>query len=121
MSIRTEKVSSLIRQEISRLFTNQFSDLSPNMITVTHVKMSDDLSVAKIHLSIWGRVEDVDSTFSRIEDRKRDIRFELSKSIKNHFKIMPELVFLRDDSMDYVEKIEGIFKKIREQDAGKKE
>lgn len=121
MSIRTEKVSSLIRQEISRLFTNQFADLSPNMITVTHVKMSDDLSVAKIHLSIWGRIEDVDSTFVRLEEHKKSIRYELSKSIKNHFKVMPELIFLRDDSMDYVEKIEGIFKKIRESENNKPE
>lgn len=121
MSIRTEKVSSLIRQEISRLFTNQFADLSPNMITVTHVKMSDDLSVAKIHLSIWGRIEEVDSTFLRLEEHKKAIRYELSKSIKNHFKVMPELIFLRDDSMDYVEKIEGIFKKIRESENKKPE
>lgn len=112
MSIRTEKVGNLIRQEMSILLTNQFSDISPNLITVTHVRMSDDLSVAKIYLSVWQRMEEVSQTFERLEEHKKNIRYELSKILRNHFKVMPELIFYRDDSMDYAEKINGILKKI---------
>ncbi|NUQ81126.1 MAG: 30S ribosome-binding factor RbfA [Bacteroidetes bacterium] len=116
MSHRTQKVASLIKQEIGKLFTNEFADLSPNMITVTQVRMSDDLSVAKVFLSVWGRIEDVDLTFIRLEERKKDIRYELAKSIKNHFRVIPELIFRKDDSQEYSQKIEALFKKIHEEE-----
>lgn len=114
MSIRTEKVGNLIRHELGNLLTKDYSDLSPNMITVTQVRMSDDLSVAKVYISVWGRIEDVDQTFARLEEHKKSIRHGLSKSIRNQFRTMPELIFYRDDSMDYSEKIENLLKKIHE-------
>lgn len=114
MSIRTEKVGNLIRHELGNLLTKDFSDLSPNMITVTQVRMSDDLSVAKVYISVWGRIEDVDQTFARLDEHKKSIRHGLSKSIRNQFRTMPELIFYRDDSMDYSEKIENLLKKIHE-------
>lgn len=114
MSIRTEKVANLIRHELGTLLTRDYSDLSPNMITVTQVRMSDDLSVAKVYISVWGRIEDVDHTFARLEEHKKSIRHGLSKSIRNQFRTMPELIFYRDDSMDYSAKIETILKKIHD-------
>lgn len=112
MSIRTEKVANLIRHELGTILTRNYSDLSPNMITITQVRMSDDLSVAKVYISVWGRIEDVEQTFLRLEEHKKNIRHDLSKSIRNQFKVMPELIFYRDDSMDYSEKIQTIFNKI---------
>lgn len=116
MSIRTEKVANLIRHELATLLTTQFSDLSPNMITLTQVRMSDDLSVAKVYLSVWGKIEDVDKTFARLDEHKKTIRHELSRAIRNQFRTMPELIFYKDDSMEYSEKIENIFKKIHGDD-----
>ncbi len=111
MSHRLDKVSSLIKEEISLIFFHRVQDPSLSLITVTSVKMSPDLRHAKIYLSVYEKGKR-DEVMLKVADMKGLIRSELASRIKIRF--VPELHFFLDDTLDYVEKMEGLFKKIHD-------
>ncbi len=113
MSHRLDKVSSLIKEEISLIFLHKIQDQKLGIITVTNVKVSPDLRHAKIYVSVYNK-ELRDAVFEKINELKGFIRSELAGRIQIRF--VPELHFFIDDTLDYVEKIEGLFKKIHEGD-----
>lgn len=113
MSYRIEKVSKLIKEEISLIFLLKLKDPAFGLITITNVKVSPDLRIAKIYFSVFDK-EKRQLVLEKINEAKPLIRSELAQRIKIRF--VPELDFFIDDTIDYVEKIEGIFKKIHEND-----
>jgi ribosome-binding factor A len=80
------------------------------MISVTSVRISPDLSVARVYISIFpsSKAEEV---FNILENTGKSIRGELGKRVSKQLRIVPELVFKIDDSLDYVEKIDELLKK----------
>ncbi|MBU1099838.1 MAG: 30S ribosome-binding factor RbfA [Bacteroidetes bacterium] len=118
MGIRTDKVASLIKEEISLIFLHKIQDGRIGLVTVTNVKVSPDLKQAKIYLSTFDK-ENRKTTMDRIEKIKGMIRSELAKRIKLRF--VPELFFYVDDTPDYVEKMENLFKQIHENDSKESE
>jgi len=116
MSYRVDKVEHLIKEEISLIFLHKLSNLNLGFITITNVRVSPDLKMAKIYLSVFDK-EKRELVLDKIEDRKGYIRSELAHRIK--IKFIPELKFFIDDTLDYVEKIEGLIKKIHENDDNK--
>lgn len=80
------------------------------MISVTNVRISPDLSVARVYISIFpsSKAEEV---FNILENTGKSIRGELGKRVSKQLRIVPELVFKIDDSLDYVEKIDELLKK----------
>lgn len=80
------------------------------MITVTTVRITPDLGLARIYLSIFplGKDEDFMET---IRDKTGSLRFELGNRIRHQVRQIPELVFYRDDSLDYLDNIEKLLKK----------
>ena len=90
----------------------------PNLgfITVTRVKMSTDLKYAKIYLSLMGDSEKRKKSFNALCKAKNFVRKELSGTLK--MKVIPELQFIKDESLDYVFKIETILKKISKNTSG---
>ena len=116
MSHRIDKVEHLIKEEISLIFLHKLADLDLGFITITNVRLSPDLKIAKIYLSVLEK-EKRSLALDRIEDRKGYIRTELAHRIR--IKFIPELKFFLDDTLDYVEKIEGLIKKIHEDDDNK--
>lgn len=116
MAYRVDKVEHLIKEEISLIFLHKLSNMNLGFVTITNVRVSPDLKTAKIYLSVFER-EKRELVLSKIEDRKGYIRSELAHRIK--IKFTPELKFFIDDTLDYVEKIEGLIKKIHENDDNK--
>lgn len=86
------------------------------LITVTNVKVSPDLKHTKIYISVFDK-EKREKVLESINELKGLIRSELAGRIQLRF--VPELHFFIDDTMDYVEKMEGLFKKIHESDSEK--
>ena len=80
------------------------------MISVTMVRISPDLKVAKSYLSFFG-VDDSPAMIEHINKIKGDIRRRMGMTLKNQLKYIPELHFYVDDSLDYAEKIESLLKK----------
>lgn len=113
MSHRIDKVENLIKEEISLIFLYKLHDTDFGFITITSVKVSPDLKIAKIYLSVLEK-EKRTEVLEKVKAKSGFIRSELAHRIR--IKFVPELKFFIDDTLDYVEKIEGLFKKIHEDD-----
>jgi len=110
MSIRQEKIASVIKKELGIYFQqNAINMCKGAMVTVTTVRMSPDLSIAKVYISIFGGKNN-DESFEHISTNSRYIRHELSQIVKNQLRKTPELHFYRDDSFDYAQKIDNLLK-----------
>jgi ribosome-binding factor A len=117
MGHRIDKVEHLIKEEISLIFLYKLQDKfqfsSTGFITITSVKVSPDLKIAKIYLSVFEK-EKREEVLGKVRAASGYIRSELASRIR--IKFVPELKFFIDDTLDYVEKIEGLIKKIHEND-----
>ena len=110
MSERTEKVSKLLQRELAEIFQIACREFYKGvMITVTSVRISVDLSVAKIYLSVFPG-KDTDNLLSDINGNKKYFRHKLAQRIKNQVKAVPELAFFIDDSLDYIDNIDNLLK-----------
>lgn len=112
MSYRIDKVSRLIKEEISWIFIHKLKDPALGFITITDVKLSPDLKIAKIYFSVLEK-ENRKIVLARINEVKGLIRGELAHRIKMRF--IPELSFFIDDTTDYVEKMENLFRQINKE------
>ena len=117
MSVRSEKVGSLIKEELSLLFQRNFSMADYGFLTVTEVLMSPDLKVAKVYVSIFGDEERKKNGFAKLELQKPSIRSMLGHEVRLRY--TPELIFYLDESLDRAMKLENIFHKIHENDSKK--
>lgn len=110
-STRQQKVARLLQKELGNIFQERSrSGFAGKMITVTTVRITPDLGLARIYLSIFplGKDEDFMET---IRDKTGSLRFELGNRIRHQVRQIPELVFYRDDSLDYLDNIEKLLKK----------
>jgi len=109
------KLEHLIKEEISLIFLYKLQDKfqfsSFGLITIISVKVSPDLKVAKVYLSVLEK-DKREAALEKIKSASGYIRSELASRIR--IKFVPELKFFIDDTLDYVEKIEGLIKKIHE-------
>lgn len=108
---RQNKVSRLIQKELAEMFQNYARTwFQGSIISVSVVRISPDLSVAKCYLSIF---PDDKKTIimENITSHIKEIRFQLGNRIHNQVRIIPELIFYLDDSLDYLENIERLLKK----------
>ena len=110
-STRQLKVSRQLQRDLSEIFREKGTQsFAGSMISVTSVRISPDLSVARVYISIFpsSKAEEV---FNILENTGKSIRGELGKRVSKQLRIVPELVFRIDDSLDYVEKIDELLKK----------
>jgi ribosome-binding factor A len=115
-SYRVDKVEKLIKEKISYILLHKMIKPELGFITVTNVKVSPDLKIAKIYLSVLEK-EKREVALDRINSKLKQIRTELAHQI--YLKFVPEIKFFLDDTLDYVEKIEGLIEQIHKQDGNK--
>ncbi len=105
-SIRQNKVSRLIQKELADFFRLESRSLfKGKMISVTVVRVSKDLAVAKVYLSIFPP-EGTDEIVKLIKQLSGQIRGELGRKVGKQLRIVPELQFFIDDSLDYIDNLE---------------
>ena len=114
MSVRSEKVGSLIKEELGVLFQRNFSMAEFGLITVTDVVMSPDLKVAKVYVSIFGDAERKNKSFAKLQAQKSSIRSMLGHAVRLRY--TPEIIFYLDETLDRAMKLENIFQKIHEKE-----
>ena len=108
-SIRQSRVEGVIREELSVFFQRNAREICLGaMVSVTIVRVSADLGVARVYLSIFAGPEKKE-VLKSIHENARKIRGEVGKRLKNMHKI-PELLFFIDDSLDYAEEIDNLLK-----------
>ena len=101
-SIRQNKVARLIQRDLSEMFQQECKEYTEGaMLSVTAVRVSPDLSYAKIYVSIFPS-ERVEAVMKSLEEKNKSIRFILGKKVGKQMRIVPELRFFVDDSLDYI-------------------
>jgi ribosome-binding factor A len=107
-STRQQKISRLIQKDISGIFQQQGRNLFGGaLITVTKVYVTKDLSVSKIYLSLFA-TNDKESLLEKIRSHTKEIRRELGGKERNQLRVIPELQFFLDDSLDYIENLDHL-------------
>jgi ribosome-binding factor A len=110
--VRQNKVSKLLQKELGEIFRSESKNLFSGMfISVTVVRISPDLSFAKVYLSFMA-VKDVEKGLDIVKSKAREIRKRLALATKGQLRVVPEVNFYIDDSLDYAEKIDNILKSI---------
>jgi ribosome-binding factor A len=110
-STRQNKVARLIQKELGDIFLKESKDhYGGKMISVTVVRMTPDLAIAKVYLSVFPTGGDKDP-LSEVNENHSRLRYELGNRIRHQLRIVPELIFIIDDSLDYLENIERLLKK----------
>ncbi|MDD2584161.1 MAG: 30S ribosome-binding factor RbfA [Bacteroidales bacterium] len=110
-STRQLKVSRQLQRDLSEIFRERGTQaFSGAMITVTSVRISPDLSVARVYISIFPSAK-TEEVLEIVENSARAIRGELGNRVSKQLRIVPQLTFLLDDSQDYVQKIDELLKK----------
>ena len=109
-STRQQKYNRLFQKEIGELFQREgYNFFGKAFVTVTNVSVSPDLGIAKIYISVFGS-KDAKVVMADIEKNKKEIRKRFGTSIRHQARIVPELRFFLDDSLNYVDKIEKLLK-----------
>ena len=110
-TLRQQKVSKLLQKELAEIFRSESRTMFGGaFITVTTVRVSPDLSSAKVYLSIM-IAKERKATLKLVEDQYRVIRKRLGGAVGKQLRIVPTLQFFIDDSLDYALKIDELLKK----------
>lgn len=104
---RQNKISRLIQKELSEMFLVQTKSMPGVLVSVSIVRISPDMSYARVYLSVFPS-ERGEEIVKNINDNMKSIRYELGNRVRHQLRIIPELKFFIDDSLDYVEKIDKL-------------
>ena len=109
---RQKKIGVTIQKDLTVIFQKLLKNSSFNstIVSVTKVRVSSDLSSAKIYISIFP-FKNLQNVFDLVSDKKNEIRNALALLVKNHVRRVPELFFYNDDSLEHIESIDLALKK----------
>ena len=111
MSIKIERISDALIEQISYIVSNKVKNKDINFVTITDVKVSNDLSFAKVYFTVLDDSK-IDLTLKALKEASGYIRHELRDRID--IRQIPELTFVYDESINEAKKIEDIIEKIHE-------
>ncbi len=115
-SKRQQQVANEIQKALSEVFQrNGVSYYGKAFVTITQVNVPPDLSLARVYLSIYN-VEDKDSIITKIEESHYDIKRRLHQRIRYMLRMMPELEFYKDDTLDQALRINDLLKEVNKGD-----
>ena len=107
---RQNKIARLLQKELSVIFQQQTRAMRGVMVPVTRTKISPDLSVCTAYLSVFPS-ERGEEIIKNINANDKTIRYELGTRVRHQLRIIPELRFFIDDSLDYIDRIDELLKK----------
>lgn len=108
-STRQAKIARLIQKELSEILRLQTAKTHGILVSVSAVRISPDLSVARAYLSIFPSAQAKD-ILENINRNARTIRYELAQRVRYQLRKTPELIFHLDDSLDYIENIDNLLR-----------
>ena len=106
---RQNRIARLVQKELSLIFQSQTRMMHGVMVRVTKCRVSPDLSICTSYLSVFPS-ERADEIMRNINASEKTIRYDLGKRVHNQLRIIPELRFFIDDSLDYIEHIDSLLK-----------
>lgn len=109
-SIRQEKIAGVLQQDLGIIFQQNSRTLCDGaMVSVTVVRVTPDMSIAKVYISIFGH-KDPDKVLQTIKENASQIKHEVAQKVRFQLRKMPNLIFYRDDSMEYAAEIDSLLK-----------
>ena len=109
-STRQAKIARLLQKELSEIFRLQTAKTHGTLVTVTAVRVSPDLSIARVYLSVFPADKGA-AMLESINASTRTVRYELAQRVRFQLRKTPEVTFLLDDSLDYIENIDHLLQK----------
>ena len=109
---RQQKIGRLVQKELAPVFNMEARNhYHGSLITVTRVTVTTDLSIARVYLSIFATGTNTpEQVFDSIVRRTKEIRSQLGTAVRYQLRIIPNLEFFLDDSLDYIENIDNLLK-----------
>ena len=112
--LRVEKLQEAIKQELSKILLQDIKDPRIKFVTVTGVELTDDISQAKVYVSLYGTEKDQEEAWQGLNKAVGYMRTEIAKRIRLRF--APALIFAKDTSMEYSAHIEELLRKIKQEE-----
>ncbi|MBR1934539.1 MAG: 30S ribosome-binding factor RbfA [Muribaculaceae bacterium] len=109
-STRLQKISRLIQKELSEIFRSDTAKMHGVIVSVSNVRVSPDLSIARVHLSIFPS-DNAKEMIDGVNRNEKTIRYALAQKVRYQLRKTPTLVFYLDDSLDYIDHIDELLKK----------
>ena len=109
-STRQAKISRLLQKELSEIFRQQTAKTHGVLISVSAVRVSPDLSIARAYMSVFPS-DKGETILANINRSEQQIRYELAQKVRYQLRKTPELTFFIDDSLDYIEHIDNLLNK----------
>ena len=107
---RQNRIARLLQKELSLIFQSQTRMMRGVMVSVTRCRISPDLSICTAYLSVFPS-EKGEEIIDNVNANTKTIRYELGTRVRNQLRIIPELRFFIDDSLDYIDHIDELLKK----------
>lgn len=104
---RQAKIARLLQKELGEIFRRQTAKMGNTLVSVSTVRVSPDLSIAKVYLSIFPP-ERSNEILDNIKRQSKTVRYDLAQNVKETLRKCPELQFYIDDSLDYAENIDRL-------------
>lgn len=104
---RQNKVARLIQKELSDMFQKETQAMRGTLVSVSACRISPDMSVCRAYLSVFPS-EKSEEIVANVNQDMKTIRYELGRRVRMQLRIIPELKFFVDDSLDYVENIDRL-------------
>ena len=107
---RQNKIARLIQKELGDIFLLQTKAMHGVLVSVSIVRISPDMSICRAYLSVFPS-ERSQEIVDNVNNNMRELRYELGTRVRHQLRIIPELKFFIDDSLDYIEHIDELLKK----------
>jgi ribosome-binding factor A len=116
---RQKQVAAVIQEELNNIFMRLgLNMIDGGMVSISSVKVTPDLLEARIYISLF-KVQDIQTAMKKIQAQAWEVKKELSERVKHQLRRIPILQFYLDDTLDYVFKMEDIFKQINKEEEKK--
>ena len=108
-NLRQQKLERLLQKELGEIFLKQTKFTHGMLISVSRVRISTDMSVSRVYLSVFPS-EKAEDIVRNINANSKSVRYELGVRVRYQLRIIPELRFFVDDSLDYIDRIDALLK-----------
>jgi ribosome-binding factor A len=120
-SKRQQRFAGVLQEELAQVFQREGASFLPNtLVTITRVRVSPDLAVAKVYLSFFN-TNNTTLSINTVNAHAGEIRYKLGSRIRHQVRVVPELTFFVDDTNEYVERMDHLFDKIAKEPRQKDE
>ena len=107
---RLEKIARLVQKELSEIFRLETAKIGNILVSVSSVRVSPDLSIARVYLSVFPS-DKAQEIITNVNTNEKGIRYALAQKVRYQLRKCPELTFYLDDSLDYIDHIDSLLHK----------